>query len=139
MTNIPSDEQKWPRNTKKPLPQRNKLSSPHNRQDTHEDVGRLKTWGATTQPLLNSPGVSVSSGVSVSRDPTQTLGRIPNSSCVNFSWSATATRSQAYGLRLLNMSVVFVFSITKAILAYMGQSAIPTTLDWVSGAFLAVW
>jgi hypothetical protein len=43
------------------------------------------------------------------------------------------------GYRLLNMSVVFVFGITKAILTYMGQSALPTTLDWVSGAFLAVW
>ncbi|KAH9985921.1 hypothetical protein BJV77DRAFT_1071211 [Russula vinacea] len=33
------------------------------------------------------------------------------------------------GYRLLNMSVVFVFGITKAILTYMGQSAVPTTLD----------
>jgi hypothetical protein len=43
------------------------------------------------------------------------------------------------GYRLLNMSAVFVFGITKAILTYMGQSSVPTTLDWVSGAFLAVW
>ena len=43
------------------------------------------------------------------------------------------------GYRLLNMGVVFAFGLTKAILTYMGQSAVPTTLDWVSGAFLAVW
>ena len=43
------------------------------------------------------------------------------------------------GYRLLNMSVVFAFGITKAILTYMGQSVAPTTLDWVSGAFLALW
>lgn len=42
------------------------------------------------------------------------------------------------GYRLLNMGVVFVFGLTKAILTYMGQSAVPTTLDWVSGALLAV-
>ncbi|KAF8460710.1 hypothetical protein DFH94DRAFT_123393 [Russula ochroleuca] len=42
------------------------------------------------------------------------------------------------GYRLLNMSVVFVFGLTKAILTYMGWSVMPTTLDWVSGAFLAV-
>jgi len=43
------------------------------------------------------------------------------------------------GYRLLNMGVVFVFGLTKAVLTYMGQSAVPTTLDWVSGALLAVW
>ena len=45
------------------------------------------------------------------------------------------------GYRLLNMSVVFAFGRfgpTKAILTYMGRSAMPTTLDWVSGACLAV-
>jgi hypothetical protein len=36
------------------------------------------------------------------------------------------------------MSVVFVFGITKAVLTYMGQSVAPTTLDWVSGAVLAI-
>jgi len=43
------------------------------------------------------------------------------------------------GYRLLNMGVVFAFGLSKAILTYMGQSAVPTTLDWVSGALLAVW
>jgi hypothetical protein len=38
--------------------------------------------------------------------------------------------------RLLNMSVVSVFGITKAILTYMGQSVAPTTLDWIAGALL---
>lgn len=42
------------------------------------------------------------------------------------------------GYRLLNMSVVFTFGMVKAILTYMGQSAMPTTLDWIGGAFLAV-
>jgi hypothetical protein len=42
------------------------------------------------------------------------------------------------GYRLLNMSVVFIFGMTKAILTYMGQSVMPTTLDWIGGAFLAV-
>ncbi|KAI9459827.1 hypothetical protein F5148DRAFT_274400 [Russula earlei] len=43
------------------------------------------------------------------------------------------------GYRLLNMSVVFLFGLTKAILTYMGQSAAPTTLDWILGSFLAVF
>jgi hypothetical protein len=36
------------------------------------------------------------------------------------------------------MSVVFAFGLAKGILTYMGRSAVPTTLDWVSGALLAV-
>ena len=40
--------------------------------------------------------------------------------------------------RLLNMMTIFSFGITKGILAYMGQSTAPTTLDWVSGALLAI-
>ncbi|KAF8260069.1 hypothetical protein EI94DRAFT_1689981 [Lactarius quietus] len=40
--------------------------------------------------------------------------------------------------RLLNMMTVFSFGIIKGILTYMGQSTAPTTLDWVSGALLAV-
>ena len=40
--------------------------------------------------------------------------------------------------RLLNMTTVFGIGITKGILTYMGQSVAPTTLDWVSGALLAV-
>jgi len=42
------------------------------------------------------------------------------------------------GYRLLNMGVVFGFGLTKAILTYMGQSTVPATLDWVSGALLVV-
>ena len=42
------------------------------------------------------------------------------------------------GYRLLNMMTVFSFGIIKTILTYMGQSTAPTTLDWVSGALLAV-
>jgi len=42
------------------------------------------------------------------------------------------------GYRLLNMTIVFSFGIIKGILTYMGQSTAPTTLDWVSGALLAV-
>lgn len=42
------------------------------------------------------------------------------------------------GYRLLNMTTVFSFGIIKGILTYMGQSTAPTTLDWVSGALLAV-
>jgi len=40
--------------------------------------------------------------------------------------------------RLLNVTTVFGFGITKGVLTYMGQSTAPTTLDWVSGALLAV-
>ncbi|KAF8273217.1 hypothetical protein EI94DRAFT_1716153 [Lactarius quietus] len=40
--------------------------------------------------------------------------------------------------RLLNMTTVLSFGITKGILTYMGKSTAPTTLDWVSGAVLAV-
>ncbi len=43
------------------------------------------------------------------------------------------------GYRLLNMGVVFGFGLTKAILTYVGQSTVPATLDWVSGALLVVW
>ncbi|KAH9060680.1 hypothetical protein EDB87DRAFT_1614773 [Lactarius vividus] len=42
------------------------------------------------------------------------------------------------GYRLLNMMTVFSFGSAKAILTYMGQSAAPTTLDWVAGTLLAV-
>ena len=42
------------------------------------------------------------------------------------------------GYRLLNMSVVFAFCLAKGILTYKGQSAIPTTFDWVSGGVVAV-
>ncbi|KAH9068043.1 hypothetical protein EDB83DRAFT_675603 [Lactarius deliciosus] len=42
------------------------------------------------------------------------------------------------GYRLLNMTIVFSFGITKGILTYMGQSTAPTTLDWIGGALLAV-
>jgi len=41
--------------------------------------------------------------------------------------------------RLLNMSVVFVFGTTKAILTYMGQSIAPTTLDWIAGVLLTMF
>ncbi|KAI9434265.1 hypothetical protein BJY52DRAFT_1198255 [Lactarius psammicola] len=40
--------------------------------------------------------------------------------------------------RLLNVTIVFSFGITKGILTYMGRPAAPTTLDWVAGALLAV-
>jgi len=42
------------------------------------------------------------------------------------------------GYRLLNMTTVSSFGITKGILTYLGQSTAPTTLDWVSGTLLAV-
>ena len=48
------------------------------------------------------------------------------------------SESSLVGYRLLNMSVVFSFGLTKAMLTYMDRSAMPTTLDWVSGVCLAV-
>jgi hypothetical protein len=42
------------------------------------------------------------------------------------------------GYRLLNVAVILAFGIVKAILSYSGGSAIPTTLDLVSGTLLAV-
>ena len=42
------------------------------------------------------------------------------------------------GYRLVTMATVFSFGTVKAILTYTGQSITPTTLDWVSGTFLAV-
>jgi hypothetical protein len=42
------------------------------------------------------------------------------------------------GYRLLNVAVMLAFGIAKAISSYSGGSAIPTTLDFVSGTFLAV-
>ena len=41
------------------------------------------------------------------------------------------------GYRLVTMATVLSFGTVKAILTYMGQSITPTTLDWVSGTFLA--
>ena len=40
------------------------------------------------------------------------------------------------GYRLVFMATVLSFGTVKTILAYMGQSIAPTTLDWVSGMFL---
>ncbi|KAN0136045.1 hypothetical protein V8E53_006206 [Lactarius tabidus] len=40
--------------------------------------------------------------------------------------------------RLLNVTIMFVFPITKGILTYKGLSTMPTTLDWISGGVLAV-
>jgi hypothetical protein len=42
------------------------------------------------------------------------------------------------GHRLLNMTSVFSFGVTKGILTNMGKSTSLTTLDWVSGSLLAV-
>jgi len=39
--------------------------------------------------------------------------------------------------RMLNMTTLLSFGIIKGILAYMGKSVAPTTLDWVSGTLLA--
>jgi hypothetical protein len=39
--------------------------------------------------------------------------------------------------RMLNMITLLSFGIIKGILTYMGKSAAPTTLDWVSGTLLA--
>ena len=40
------------------------------------------------------------------------------------------------GYRLLNMSVIFAFGTSKAILTYMGRSAMPTTLEFIGGTLL---
>ena len=42
------------------------------------------------------------------------------------------------GYRLLNISVILAFGISKAVFAYRGQSVVPTTLEWVAGTFLAL-
>jgi hypothetical protein len=42
------------------------------------------------------------------------------------------------GYRLLNMSVMFTFGMSKAILTYMGRSAMPTTLELIGGTLLVV-
>jgi hypothetical protein len=42
------------------------------------------------------------------------------------------------GHRLLNMTSVFSFGITKGILTFTGKSTSLTTLDWVSGSLMAV-
>ena len=41
------------------------------------------------------------------------------------------------GYRLVFMATILIFGTVKTILTYMGQSVAPTTLDWVSGTFLA--
>ncbi|KAI0288756.1 hypothetical protein BC826DRAFT_656880 [Russula brevipes] len=42
------------------------------------------------------------------------------------------------GCRLVNMSIILVFGIWKAVLSYRGQSAAPTTLEFVAGTLLAL-
>ncbi|KAH9954827.1 hypothetical protein BJV74DRAFT_731724, partial [Russula compacta] len=42
------------------------------------------------------------------------------------------------GCRLLNTSVILIFGIAKAVYSYRGQAIISTTLDWASGAALAL-
>jgi hypothetical protein len=42
------------------------------------------------------------------------------------------------GYRLVNMSIVLAFGIWKAVLSYRGQSAAPTTLEFVAGTPLAL-
>ncbi|KAH9987632.1 hypothetical protein BJV74DRAFT_796472 [Russula compacta] len=42
------------------------------------------------------------------------------------------------GYHLLNMAVILAFGIPKAVLSYRGESVMPTTLDLLSGTFLAV-
>ncbi|KAH9987645.1 hypothetical protein BJV74DRAFT_885551 [Russula compacta] len=41
------------------------------------------------------------------------------------------------GYRLLNMIVILVFGIWKAVASYRGESIISTTLDWVGGTLMA--
>ena len=42
--------------------------------------------------------------------------------------------------RLLIMILIFAIGITKGVLTSKGQTATPTTLDWVGGALLvSVW
>ena len=42
------------------------------------------------------------------------------------------------GYRLLNMATIFTFGMVKAILTYLGQSAAPTTIDWIAGVVLTI-
>lgn len=42
------------------------------------------------------------------------------------------------GYRLLNMSIIAGFGITKAILTYRGYSVVPTALDLLLGVFFAI-
>ncbi|KAI0049531.1 hypothetical protein FA95DRAFT_1604342 [Auriscalpium vulgare] len=41
------------------------------------------------------------------------------------------------GFRLLNTAVIIAFGLAKAVLSYRGESAVPTTLDWVLGVLCA--
>ncbi|KAK7678710.1 hypothetical protein QCA50_018292 [Cerrena zonata] len=40
--------------------------------------------------------------------------------------------------RILNVSIITAFGVTKAIFTYKGYSALPTTLDWILGVILTV-
>ncbi|KAI0246436.1 hypothetical protein BJV78DRAFT_1286418 [Lactifluus subvellereus] len=42
------------------------------------------------------------------------------------------------GYRLLKITVILAFGISKAVFAYRGQSVVPTMPEWVAGTFLAV-
>ncbi|KAI0287146.1 hypothetical protein BC826DRAFT_70847 [Russula brevipes] len=41
------------------------------------------------------------------------------------------------GYHLLNIAVILIFGIPKAVLSYHGQSVIPTTLEWAGGTLIA--
>ena len=47
-------------------------------------------------------------------------------------------RVKLTGYRLVSMATVLSLGTIKTIRTYKGQSIAPTTLDWVSGAFLMV-
>ncbi|KAK7688151.1 hypothetical protein QCA50_008521 [Cerrena zonata] len=52
--------------------------------------------------------------------------------------SPSVTKVKLTGYRLLNMAVIFTFGMVKAVLTYLGQSAAPTTIDWVAGVVLTL-
>ena len=39
---------------------------------------------------------------------------------------------------MLNMATIFTFGMVKAVLTYLGQSAAPTTIDWIAGVVLTI-
>ena len=41
------------------------------------------------------------------------------------------------GYRLLNVTVLCAFGISRVVLMYQGQTAVPTTLEWVMGVVIA--
>jgi hypothetical protein len=91
----------------------------------------------STPPVAVSPGGTV--GSAATRSDSEAFPEEHGDECPADSDAIPpplGVKLTAY--RLLNVTTMFAFAITKGILTYEGLSTMPTTLDWLSGGVLAV-